>query len=40
MMQEKDIELEVTGMGMILYSDHAVAELEEGEDFFLTAIVQ
>ena len=34
MIQEKDIELEVTGMGMILYSDHAVAELEEGEDFF------
>ena len=31
-MREKDINLEVTGMGMILYSDHAVVKIKKGDD--------
>ncbi len=34
MMREKDINLEVTGMGMILYSDHAVVKIKKGDNFF------
>ena len=33
-MREKDINLEVTGMGMILYSDHAVVKIKKGDNFF------
>lgn len=33
---DKDIELEITGLGIILYSEQAVAHIREDEDYFST----
>ena len=32
-MEGKDIILDLEGMGFIIFSDHAVAKIKEGEDF-------